>query len=135
MKRISRLVAAAALTALAGFTVGCESKRVPAESAKPAAAAGSSEANAEKETGRVDPRTVPQLVKLRAAAGKESKYTNVKAAIYQPEDAKEYTPYSEYGWRDSLEDYEGMGPMPAGWWVYVEPYWIVWDLRDGHRNE
>ena len=119
-----------ALVLPAAFALAaCERKTVTPEAAKAPATAG------EQEPGRVDPATVPQVIKLRAATGKTSKYTNVRAAILQPEDAKEFTSFSEYGWREAMEDYEGMGPMPSGYWVYAEPYWIIWDLRDGKRGD
>lgn len=126
-KIVLALVVPAALALTA-----CEPRSVSPQSAKAPATSGDA---AEQKPGRVDPSTVPQVVKLRAATGKTAKYSNIRAAILQPEDAKEFTSFSEYGWREAMEEYEGMGPMPAGYWVYAEPYWIVWDLRDGKRGE
>jgi hypothetical protein len=90
----------------------------------------------EPQVGRVDPTTVPATVMVRAAAGKDSKYTNPLASFYEPDDFKSYSDYSEYGWREAVTDmnsadFKKYGPTPAGWWVYVKPYWVVWNLKGG----
>lgn len=80
--------------------------------------------------GLVDPGSLPDVVMLRAASGRDAKYTNALAAIHDPEDAKSHSKHSEYGWRDTTS-YKTYGQVPAGFWVYVEPYWVVWNLKDG----
>jgi len=85
---------------------------------------------------RVDYAKVPAPVQVKAAAGAESKYSNGIAAFHAPEDAKQYSPFSEFGWRDAITDpsspdFQKFGPMPAGFWVYSQPYWVVWNLKDG----
>ena len=80
--------------------------------------------------GLVDPGTLPPGILVRAASGRDAKYTNALAAVHDPEDAKSVTKHSEYGWRDTTS-YKTYGQVPAGWWVYVEPYWVVWNLKDG----
>lgn len=86
--------------------------------------------------GRVDPGSVPIETKMRASRGAKEGvvYTNALAAIYAPEDQKEFSAYDEYGWKKEGE-FKTYGPQPAGWWVYSAPYWIVWDLKNGQRGE
>ena len=85
--------------------------------------------------GRVDPGTVPMDVKMKASRGAAEGvvYTNALAAIYAPADVKEFPAYEEFGWRKA-GNYKTWGAFPAGWWVYVEPYWVVWDLKNGQRE-
>ena len=82
--------------------------------------------------GRVDPAAVPMDVKLRASHGKDTKdvYVNAVAAIYDPDDVKEFTAFDEYGYRNAI-DYKTYGNIPAGYWVYASPYWVVWQLKNG----
>ena len=90
-------------------------------------------ATPETRHGLVDPATLPAPVMLRAAVGKTAKYTNVLASIYDPADAKSYTAFSEQGWKDG-GPHKGYGQLPAGYWVYVEPYWLIWNLKDGRTG-
>jgi hypothetical protein len=88
-------------------------------------------ANAGERNGFVDPKTVPGHIIFRAALGKtDMKYTNILAVIQDPEDVKDYSPWSEYGWQPT-KTYKTYGQAPAGFWVYVEPYWVIFNLRDG----
>ena len=99
---------------------------IPSDGKLPAAGAGVRD-------GLVDPTTLPPAVKLRAALGRDAKYTNALAAIHDPADAKEFTPFSEYGWRE-VTNYKTYGQVPEGFWVYVEPYWVIWNLKDGQTG-
>ena len=88
-------------------------------------------------SARVDPASIPDVVKLKGAAGKSgARYANPLAAFDMPDEAKNMSDYSEYGWREAITDqgsdaFKKFGPTPAGWWVYVKPYWIVYNLKDG----
>ena len=86
--------------------------------------------------GRVDPANVPPETKIRASRGAKEGvvYQNALAAVYAPEDQKEFSAYDEYGWKNA-GNYKTYGAFPAGWWVYSAPYWIVWDLKNGQRGE
>jgi hypothetical protein len=79
--------------------------------------------------GRVDLRQLPPSVIDRATS---VGYTKPLAAIYDPADEaagafqeKGFVPPGEY------KDY---GPLPAGYWVYVSPWWSIWDLKNGKRG-
>lgn len=88
-------------------------------------------APAGERNGFVDPATVPGRYIFRAALGKtDARYSNLLAVIQDPDDVKEYSKWSEYGWQPA-RDYKTYGKAPAGFWVYVEPYWVIWNLRDG----
>lgn len=130
---VTMKTAAAATLALGLGLVACEPRSGPGPAGN--APGTSTTREATPKPGRVDPQTVPQVIKLRAASGKTGKYSNAIAAIYAPEDEKDYTAFSEYGWREALEGYKNVGPMPSGWWVYASPYWVVWDLKDGQRGQ
>ncbi len=131
MKKLLLLAAVVTLAA-------CEPKTGPvnAAPAKPGTSSTHEAVPGAPQPGRVDPQTVPLEMKLKASRGAKPSdvYTNALAAVYAPEDAKSYSPYSEYGWKNSM-DYKTYGPMPAGWWVYAQPYWVVWDLKNGQRGE
>ena len=124
---------AALLLAACGPKAGSQ----PATSAPPKiTATGTHEvAPGAVQVGRVDPGSVPMEPKLKASRGAKEGviYTNALAAIYAPADAKEYLPYEEFGWKKA-GNYKTYGAFPAGWWVYAEPYWVVWDLKNGQRG-
>ena len=135
---MKKLLLVASLTFLAA---ACEPKTVP-NAAKPETK-GSNNATATHEAtpnalkpGRVDPGSVPLETKMRASRGAKDGviYTNALAALYAPEDQKDFSAYDEYGWKKEGE-FKTYGPQPAGWWVYSAPYWIVWDLKNGARGE
>jgi hypothetical protein len=85
--------------------------------------------------GKVDPLGVPMDTKIRASRGlKNEVYSNAIGAVFAPEDKKEHSAYSEYGWKGSM-DYKTYGNFPAGWWVYSEPYWVIWELKNGKPGQ
>lgn len=132
MTVMKTLVASLLVLGLGAGLAACEPKAGPASNT--AGPGTSTTREATPKPGRVDPPTVPTAVKMRAASGKTGKYSNAIAAIYAPEDEKDNSPFSEYGWRDATESYKNVGPMPGGWWVYASPYWVIWDLKDGQRG-
>lgn len=122
---MKRALLAAASLALFGCP---KPQTAPVAAAKPCAAAA--------HPSRVEYDKVPPPVQVKAAAGAQSKYSNGIAAFNAPADSKQYSAFSEFGWRDAITDpkspdFQKYGPMPAGFWVYAEPYWIVWNLKDG----
>jgi len=105
---------------------------------KPASTGGStaSAPSSGQKPGRVELSAVPQASLIKAQAGKTARYDNALAAAYAPADQNNYTAFSEYGWRPAVTDPKSevflkYGPMPAGWWVYSAPYWVVWNLKNG----
>lgn len=59
----------------------------------------------------------------RASVG--GKYADLAARIVAPEDAERYRDFHEYGQYPGT-DYLGQREIPAGYWVYVHPWWFVW---------
>jgi hypothetical protein len=43
-------------------------------------------------------------------------------------DADEYGDFKDLGHRTTSK-YTGQTDLPAGWWVYVQPYWYIWGER------
>lgn len=69
----------------------------------------------------LDPQT-------KSLASVQGKYDELLLTFEAPEDVGRYGPYHDYGfWPGRM--YKGAGPLPAGYWVYVEPVWYVWQRR------
>ena len=83
--------------------------------------------------GRVDVASVPAQVLATASKGAHATYQNALAAVYDPDDRLKLPALHEAGWRDAGND-DRWGPMPAGFWVYSAPFWVVWDFQDGRRG-
>lgn len=64
--------------------------------------------------------------RLPPAASMNGKYRELLLTLEAPEDVERYGPHHDYGWWE-LDSYRGYGPLPAGYWVYVEPVWYVWE--------
>lgn len=118
------------LPALAILVGGCPKQEAAVTAPTPVPAPTAVEAG----KGRVKAETVPSETMLKAANGWHGTYKNLLAVIHAPEDQASYSQFSEFGWKDAFA-YKQYGAQPAGWWVYVAPYWFVWDTRDGQREE
>lgn len=66
----------------------------------------------------------PDAALRKAAVG--GKYRMLLRQIKVPGDAATYGFFHDYGWYQALAAYEGHRDLPAGYWVYVFPYWYVW---------
>jgi beta-lactamase regulating signal transducer with metallopeptidase domain len=53
------------------------------------------------------------------------KYAMLLRQIKVAEDVDQYTDFNDYGYSQT-NSYQGYEDLPAGYWVYVEPYWYVW---------
>lgn len=60
------------------------------------------------------------LVKARA-----DKYRTLLHQLYVPDDLLTYTDFRDYGTYPATS-YAGYNNLPAGYWVYVYPYWYLW---------
>jgi hypothetical protein len=59
----------------------------------------------------------------RASVG--GKYSDFAVRILAPEDKERYSEFYEVGQYQTTE-YRGQRGIPAGYWVYVHPWWFVW---------
>ena len=66
--------------------------------------------------------------RLPPSTNLNGKYRDLVLTFEAPEDVGEYGSHHDYGWWD-FTYYKGYGPLPAGYWVYVEPLWYVWDRQ------
>jgi len=117
------------VTVLAALVAGCPKTDTGVTTATPIP----TPAAVEKGKGRVESSTVPGETMMKAANGWHGVYKNLIGVIHAPEDQVEWTQFSEFGWKDTLP-YKEYGAQPAGWWVYVAPYWFIWDTRDGQKE-
>ncbi len=55
----------------------------------------------------------------------QGKYKVLLRQIKAPEDRATHSEFHDLGLRDSSE-FKGQRDLPAGYWVYVYPYWYIW---------
>jgi hypothetical protein len=55
----------------------------------------------------------------------QGKYTKLVRRLRIPEDRQSYSDFRDYGFYQQC-DLAGHINIPAGYWVYVYPYWYVW---------
>jgi hypothetical protein len=60
-----------------------------------------------------------------AKARVNGKYGMLLRQFKVEEDAKTYGNFKDLG-RSDRKDYAGLTDLPAGYWVYVRPYWYIW---------
>lgn len=53
------------------------------------------------------------------------KYSELIYILMAPGDVQTYGPFSDYGYW-SGGSWGGVSNNPGGYWVYVEPYWLVY---------
>lgn len=74
-------------------------------------------------TGRAGGAAVRQVLLDQASVG--GTYRDFLFALEAPDAAEDYGSLYEAGWGDPQE--KGLATeAPAGYWVYAEPYWIIW---------
>ena len=62
---------------------------------------------------------------LQERASVKGKYRTLLARVAIPSDKKQYRDFNDYG-HSTTSVYAGHRDLPAGYWVYVYPYWFVW---------
>lgn len=63
-----------------------------------------------------------------AKAEVDGKYRGLLQKIGAPDDRERYPEFHDFGhYRET--DYLGHKNVPAGYWVYVYPYWYIWEER------
>lgn len=73
-----------------------------------------------------DNRAAAEVVPTRAHVN--GKYARLLRRLKAPEDQRTYSEYREFGFYQSCS-WAGQTNIPAGYWVYVAPYWYVWEQR------
>jgi hypothetical protein len=68
---------------------------------------------------------------LDATAG--GKYSHLLRTIYVPDDAKSYGRFKDRGY-DASTTYREEKDLPAGYWVYADPYWYIWKTRSAKTD-
>jgi hypothetical protein len=53
------------------------------------------------------------------------KYSTLLRKLKVDQDRAAYSDFNDYGYYPAT-DYAGYTGIPAGYWVYVYPYWYVW---------
>lgn len=84
------------------------------------------------EKGNATATAEARAQELYKRAQADGKYRMLLRQIKVEKDVDKYTRFKDLGYRDrrSYGDYEN---LPAGWWVYVAPYWFIW--RDNANVE
>ena len=65
---------------------------------------------------------------LPAGADAYGSYTGLQTRIWVPGDVDSYGQYNNYGYSSSTS-YAGRDGLSAGYWVYVSPYWYIWNFE------
>ena len=71
------------------------------------------------------PRALPLQESLEKARV-DGKYAMLVRQIKVEQDFAEYGVFRNAGRRPAAADYHGNKDVPAGFWVYVYPYWYIW---------
>lgn len=78
-------------------------------------------------------RPLPEHEALKQAR-MNGKYAMLLRQIQAPKDAEKFKDVHDFGYRN-LREYAGHADLPAGYWVYVFPYWYIWrDLTEQQKN-
>jgi hypothetical protein len=96
-------------------TSACWREPVPADPVTPAAApvVASHRGGGPLSPARVDRASV------------HGKYSSLVTTIHVPDDQAEYGDFRDWGyWGGGT--YKGNPDAPAGYWVYLAPYWYIW---------
>lgn len=63
---------------------------------------------------------------LPVEASVNGKYDGLQRVLYMPKDADTYTKFKDFGYWSGTT-YGGYNDLPTGYWVYVYPFWYVWE--------
>jgi hypothetical protein len=61
-----------------------------------------------------------------ARAHVNGKYAKLLRRLKVPQDRQTYQDFNDYGTYPATAEYAGYKDIPAGYWVYVYPYWYIW---------
>ena len=62
-------------------------------------------------------------------AGVDGRYSGLLRRIAAPDDRQSYGDFRDYGYYQEIAEYQGEKAVPAGYWLYVWPYWYIWGER------
>jgi HEAT repeat protein len=68
-----------------------------------------------------------------ARAHVQGKYAKLARRLKAPQDRQSYSDFRDYGFYQAC-DWNGYTNIPAGYWVYVYPYWYVWREQANKGN-
>jgi hypothetical protein len=74
------------------------------------------------------PAAPPDPEKCWTKAKCNGKYAMLLHQFKIEKDAEEYGELKDLGYRTTAK-YADQADLPAGWWVYVQPYWYIWGER------
>jgi hypothetical protein len=66
-------------------------------------------------------------------ASVDDKYNRLLKTIYAPDDRNRFRDLYEWGYRNN-SSYEGNRNLPGGYWVYLFPYWYIWESESGSSH-
>lgn len=73
-----------------------------------------------------NPAAEPERERRAAVDGR---YSRLLRRIAAPDDRQSYGDFRDYGYYQEIAEYQGEKAVPAGYWVYVYPYWYIWGER------
>lgn len=73
----------------------------------------------------IDPENKALEKIFHSKATVNGKYRRLLRRVHVPMDRQNYTDFKDYGHYQAT-DYGGEKAIPAGYWVYVYPYWYIW---------
>jgi hypothetical protein len=73
----------------------------------------------------IDPINDAIIGMVPSRAHVEGKYYRLLRRLRQPDDRQSYSEFRDYGFYQAC-DWAGHRNVPAGFWVYVYPYWYIW---------
>jgi tetratricopeptide (TPR) repeat protein len=76
----------------------------------------------------ISPNNAELLKTFHPSTSAYGAYSVLQKVVYAPDDKASYGAYSNYGYSTTTE-YAGVKGLPAGYWVYVEPYWYIWAAK------
>jgi hypothetical protein len=71
------------------------------------------------------PRALPLQESLEKARV-DGKYAMLLRQVKVEKDAEQYGAFRDAGQKPAQAEYAGLKDLPAGYWVYVYPYWYIW---------
>jgi len=91
-------------------------------------------ASAAKRAAALAPAPPLDLEKSLKKATADGKYAMLLHQFKDEKDGEEYGELHEYGFRNTAE-HQGQKELSPGYWVYVQPYWYIWEKRTDSKRQ